>query len=84
MSIVFKAAPTNKFNPWANKAKTGNFWCHNYYTVWESGGKSAFISLGVRRSEMWQFWPIWRTGNNCQKSVMFGFWKLYFEIGYKK
>lgn len=88
MGITLKASPTNEINPWKNKARLGDFWCHNYFTVWQTSNKEkswrhVFISFGIRRSDMWQLFPIWLIGNNCQKSVMFGFWKLYFEIGYR-
>lgn len=88
MGLTLKASPTNEINPWKNKARLGDFWCHNYFTVWQTSNKEkswrhVFISFGIRRSDMWQLFPIWLTGNNCQKSVMLGFWKLYFEIGYR-
>ena len=88
MGLTLKASPTNEINPWKNKARLGDFWCHNYFTVWQTSNKEkswrhVFISFGIRRSDMWQLIPIWLTGNNCQKSVMFGFWKLFFEIGYR-
>ena len=88
MGLTLKASPTNEINPWKNKARLGDFWCHNYFTVWQTSNKEkswrhVFISFGIRRSDMWQLFPIWLTGNNCQKSVMFGFWKMYFEIGYR-
>lgn len=88
MGFTLKASPTNEINPWRNKAKLGDFWCHNYYVLWQTtnikkGWRHVFISFGIRRSDMWQLFPIWLTGNNCQKSVLFGFWKLYFEVGYR-
>lgn len=75
-------------NPWENKRKTGDFFSHNYFCVWRSNNKEKswrhiYIDFGLRRSELFQLCPIWFMGNNCQKSIMFGFWKVYFEVGYK-
>lgn len=88
MGLTLKASPTNQINPWRNKAKLGDFFCHNYFVIWKTSSKErtwrhVFVDFGIRRSDVWQLLPIWRTSNNCQKSLMFGIWKLYFEIGYK-
>lgn len=82
-----KASISNELNPWKNKAKTGDFWCHNYYTIWQTSNKEqswrhVFISFGIRRSDKLQFWPIWNTSHNRQRALLFGLWKFYFEIGY--
>jgi hypothetical protein len=88
MGITWQASPTNEINPWKNKARLGDFWCHNYYTFWRTSSKErtwrhAYIDFGIRRSDKWQLFPIWFTSHNCKKSVLLGFWKLYFEVGYK-
>lgn len=88
MPFTLTAAPTNEINPFKNKARLGDFWCNNYYVIWKTANKENswrhwFVSFGIRRSDMWQLLPIWLTGNNCQKSLMFGMWKLYLEIGYR-
>lgn len=88
MGLTLKASPTNELNPFKNKANLGDWFCHNYFVIWETSDKQKswrhiFINFGIRRSDMWQIFPIWLTGNNRQKSVMIGFWKLYFEIGYR-
>lgn len=88
MPITLKASPTNNWNPWQNKFKLGDFFCHNYFTIWETSSKEkpwrhVFISIGIRRSDKLQFFPIWNTSDNCQKSLLFGCWKLYLEIGYR-
>lgn len=85
--FTLKASPSNEINPWKNKARLGDFWCHNYFTIWQTNDKKerwrhVFISFGIRRSYKWQIFPIWNTSHNCQKALLFGFWKLYFEIGY--
>lgn len=87
MGLTLKAAQGNQINPWKNKTKVGDFYCHNNFTIWESNktnepSKHVFVSFGIRRSDKWQIFPIWDMSNNCQKSYLFGFWKLYFEIGY--
>lgn len=75
-------------NPWKNKERVGEFYSHNNITVWKTSNKEKpwrhiFVSFGIRRSRKWQIFPIWLTGHNNQKSVMFGFWKFYFEVGYR-
>lgn len=40
------------------------------------------ISWGIRWSNQWQIFPICNTSHNGQRSLMFGVWKLYFEIAY--
>lgn len=42
------------------------------------------IRYGTRRSKKLQLFPVWNTSNNCQKSLMFGFLKFYFEIVYHR
>lgn len=88
MGLTFKASPSNEINAWKNKAKLGDFFCHNYYVIWQTSNKEEswrhiFIDFGIRRSDMWQLFPIRLYKNNTEKSVTFGFWKLYFEIGYR-
>jgi hypothetical protein len=39
MGLTLKASPTNEINPWKNKARLGDFWCHNYFTVWQTSNK---------------------------------------------
>jgi len=52
--------------------------------LWHSGkpGNYFCIEYGIRWSDKIQYFPIWNTSHNCQKSLLFGFWKLYFEIIY--
>jgi hypothetical protein len=38
------------------------------------------INYGIRNSQVNQVFPVWNTSNNCQKSLMFGFGKLFFEV----
>jgi hypothetical protein len=88
MGFTFKASPSNEINPWKNKAKLGDFFCHNYYLIWQTSNKEKswrhiYIDFGIRRSDMWQIFPIWLNNNNCQRAIIFGFWKLKFEIGYR-
>ena len=42
------------------------------------------IEWGIRRSNKWQLLPVRNTSNNVQKSLMFGLWKLYFEIVWRR
>lgn len=84
--LVFRPSISNQINPWKNKKRVGDFYCHNYYTVWQSrkvAWEHVFFSFGIRRSDKIQYWPIWNMSNNCERAYLFGFWKFYFEIGYK-
>lgn len=42
------------------------------------------FEYGIRWSDKWQILPIWNVSHNCQRSLMFGFWKLYFTISYAR
>ena len=42
------------------------------------------IEWGIRWSDNWQLFPIWNTSNNCQRALIFGLWKIYFEIYYNR
>jgi hypothetical protein len=85
MGLTFKKSISNEINPWKNKARTNDFFSHNHFIVWESNKVSweyINICFGIRRSDMWQIFPIWKDSHNCRKGVMFGFWKFYFSIVY--
>jgi len=56
-----------------------------HYTFWKSKKCSwcrIFCEYGIRWSDKWQLFPIWNVSHNSQRALSFGFWKLYFEIGY--
>jgi hypothetical protein len=38
------------------------------------------VEYGIRDSDRWQLFPIWNLSHNCQRSLCFGIWKLYFQI----
>ncbi len=42
------------------------------------------IEWGIRWSDKWQLFPIWNASDNCSRSIMFGIWKLYFQIDYHR
>lgn len=42
------------------------------------------LRYGIRWSDKLQWFPVWNTSNNCDRSLLFGFWKLYFEISYAR
>ena len=54
---------------WSNKDIPWNF----FATEW-----------GIRWSDKWQLFPIWNMSDNCQRSLLFGFWKLYLQIIYTR
>ena len=75
---IFQEAAQSKADGYGYHA-----WRHT--TVWQSkkcGWNRVFINAGIRRSNKWQAFPIWNTSHNSQRSLMFGCWLLYFEIGY--
>lgn len=56
-----------------------------YITIWKSkkiSWQRIYINYGIRYSDNWQLCPIWNVSHNCQRGLLFGFWKLYFEIVY--
>ena len=55
--------------------------------IWENKNVSwnwLAFEYGIRWSDKWQIFPIWNTSNNSQRGLMFGFWKLYFQIVYHR
>lgn len=58
-----------------------------YMTIWQ-GKKQTWqhihIEWGIRWSDKWQFFPIWNASNNSERSLLFGIWKLYFQISYHR
>ena len=56
-----------------------------FRVVWNSKKVSwnyIMIDWGIRWGDRIQYFPIWNTSNNCDRSLLFGFWKLYFQIRY--
>lgn len=58
---------TRTIHLWANKKVTWNRF---------------FIGYGLRRSSKFQYFFIWNTSHNSQRALLFGIWKLYFELVY--
>lgn len=53
--------------------------------IWQSKKVSwqhILLDWGIRWSDKWQLFPIWNTSNNSSRGLMFGIWKIYFEISY--
>jgi hypothetical protein len=87
MGLIFQITPNDSRNPWRSKEITGDFFSHNHFIIWQTSSRErswrhVYLGFGIRRSNKLQWFPIWIIRNNCMKSVMFGFWKLYIEIGY--
>jgi hypothetical protein len=40
------------------------------------------IEYGIRWSDKLQLFPVWNSSHNGQRALLFGLWKLYFEISY--
>lgn len=56
-----------------------------HITIWSSKKNDwnrVFLNTGIRRSDSFQYFPIWNTSHNQQRSLLFGLWLLYIEIGY--
>lgn len=55
--------------------------------LWQSkkcSWQHIYVQYGIRWSDHWQIFPIWNTSDNCKRVLLFGFWKLYFEIAYQR
>lgn len=58
-----------------------------FKTLWQNkkiGWNWFGIEWGIRWSEKIQIFPIWNASHNCQRSLMFGVWKVYFQIIYHR
>jgi hypothetical protein len=77
MENIFKKAKENKkngFGYYYAKRKTLINYCNDFKWKWVG------YEYGIRRSNKIQYFPIWNTSNNGQYGILFGIWKLYFEI----
>lgn len=75
---IFKEAKQRKLMQMGYRAR-------RFKILWKSKTVSwNYISIewGIRWSDLWQLFPVWNMSDNCKKSLMFGIWKLYFEISY--
>jgi hypothetical protein len=66
-----------------NKIKGFGYCSRKFKIVWENKNISwnwFAIEWGIRFSKKWQIFPIKNVSNNSMRSLMFGFWKLYFQI----
>lgn len=69
----------------ANKAKGIGYMARRFKAIWQSkkcSWQHIRFERGIRWSDQWQIFPIRNTSHNCQRSIMFGIWKLYFEVIY--
>ena len=80
MRTIFKEAKENKecgrgYHAMRTKMLGGSKeWCGAYLS----------LRYGIRWSDKWQIFPIWNMSNNCNRSLLFGIWKLYVEIVYHR
>jgi hypothetical protein len=42
------------------------------------------LQWGIRWSDKWQLFPIRNVSSNCNRALMFGFWKLHFTVSYAR
>ena len=55
--------------------------------LWQSkkcSWQHLMIYWGIRWSDQWQILPIRNVSDNCNRAIMFGFWKLYFTLSYAR
>jgi len=55
--------------------------------IWQSKSCDwnwASISYGIRRSEKYQYFPIWNMSDNSSRSILFGIGLWYIEFTYHK
>ena len=53
--------------------------------IWKSKKCSwqyVMLNWGIRWSDQWQIFPFRNLSDNCCRSIMVGFWKLYVTISY--
>lgn len=77
---IFKEARQRKLDGMGYRAR-------RFKMLWENkecGHNWLAIAWGIRWSDKWQLIPIWNTSDNCNRSITFGIWKLYFQIDYHR
>ena len=75
---VFQEAKKKKADGFGYRAR-------RFFLLWENkkvGHNWFAFEYGIRWSDNWQIFPIRNVSHNSQRSLMFGFWKLYFQIIY--
>lgn len=74
----------NIFKEAKKKESEGMGYCaRRFKIIWKNKEVSwnwLAFQYGIRCSDKWQIFPIWNISDNCKRSLMFGFWKLYFQI----
>lgn len=75
---IFQEAKQRKIDGMGYRAR-------RYKILWENKKCSwnwLAIEWGIRWSDKWQLFPVWNASNNMNRSLLFGIWKLYFQITY--
>ena len=70
-----------------SQKKGDGYKARRFKIIWKSKSCSwnyIVIDWGIRWSDNWQLFPIWNVSNNCSRSLLFGIWKVYFQISYKR
>lgn len=73
---IFKEAKQKKIKGFCYSANRFKIIWRNKKVSWNW----LAFEYGIRRSDKYQLVPIWNASHNNQRSLMFGFWKLYFQI----
>lgn len=83
-SQLFKHKKMNIFKEAKQKELEGmGYRARRFKIIWKSKTVSwnwLAIEWGIRWSDKWQLFPIWNGSHNGQRSLIFGLWKLYFQI----
>lgn len=76
MSNIFKEAEQKELNGMGYRARRFKIIWQNKKVSWNW----LAFEYGIRWSDKWQVFPIWNLSHNNQRSILFGFWKLYFQV----
>lgn len=77
---IFKEAKQRKKDGMGYRAR-------RFKIIWQGKKESwqhIMIEWGIRWSDNWQIFPIWNVSDNTNRSLLFGIWKLYFQISYAR
>jgi len=70
-----------------SKKKGMGYRARRFKLLWKNkdcGHNWLAIEWGIRWTDNWQLFPIWNGSHNGQRALIFGVWKLYFEVIYHK
>ena len=77
---IFQEAKQRKIDGMGYRAR-------RFRVIWQStkcSWQHLMLDWGIRWSDQWQIFPIANVSNNCNRAIMFGFWKLHLTISYSR